>query len=127
MSSVDFTTPVSGAGSVVGVVAGTVVVVEPPAVVVVDPPAVVDVVAWGAMTPFWAVLDVDPAVVVVVEPPAAAVVVVDAGAVVVVVVTATFSAGSACSTPRNRSSAVWPTIRSALSRSFTPGRSMMML
>ena len=44
-----------------------------------------------------------------------------------VVVTGTFSGPSSWMTGRNRSSAVWPTMLRALSRSFTPGRSMMML
>jgi hypothetical protein len=106
------------------VVAGTVVVVVGAVVAVV---AAVLLVAWPWVTlPRWTVVDVDAAAVVVVAPPTA-VVVVEAGAVVVVVVTATFSAGSVWRTPRNRSSAVWPTMFRAFSRSFTPGRSMMML
>ena len=60
----------------------------------------------------------------------AVVAVVAPGAVVVVVVAALACAASdarfAPITGRNRSSAVWPTSRSALARSFTPGRSTTM-
>src|SRR5439155_22252408 len=111
--------PVSPAGAVGGVVAGAVV-----ADVVVG--AAVVVVAWpSTMLPFCTVVDVAALAVVVVAP--AAVVVVAPGAVVVVV-TSMFSGGRpSWRTGRNRSSAVWPTMSMARARSFTPGRSMMML
>src|SRR5437879_6249056 len=113
-----------GFGTLLAAEAGAVVVGVAGAVVaVVGGAAVVDV-AWPSTTaPFWTVDDVAPWAVVVVAPEA--VVVVEAGAVVVV--TGAFSGGSGASTGRNRSSAVWPTMSTARARSFTPGRSTMML
>ena len=108
---------------VVVVVAGAVVAVVadvPALAVVVVAAAVVVVVAWASITsPFWTDVDVDAA--------GFAVVVVAPAAVVVVVFDDDSGGRGLPRTGRNRSSAVWPTMSSAFCRSFTPGRSTMML